>query len=96
MTTLLPLAEALQVLLGLLRESGTPQRMVAPAGHYQQSLQQGKVYQLMRVRLDDSDGVVPEISGHRLLVSVRFMRPDADGRLRATGSDATFELSLCA
>ena len=96
MTTLLPLAEALHVLLGLLRESGTPQRMVAPGGHYQQSLQQGKVYQLMRVRLDDSDGVVPEISGHRLLVSVRFMRPDADGRLRATGSDATFELSLCA
>lgn len=96
MTTLVPLAEALQVLLGLLRESGTPQRMVAPAGHYQQSLQQGKVYQLMRVRLDDSEGVVPEISGHRLLVSVRFMRPDADGRLRATGSDATFELALCA
>ena len=50
MTTLLPLAEALQVLLGLLRESGAPQRMVAPAGHYQQSLQQGKLYQLMRVR----------------------------------------------
>ena len=74
MTTLLPLAEALQVLLGLLRESGTPQRMVAPGGHYQQSLQQGKVYQLMRVRLDGSDGVVPEISGHRLLISIRFMR----------------------
>ena len=49
----------------------------------------------MRVRLDDSDGVVPEISGHRLLVSIRFMKPDAEGRLRATGSDATFELALC-
>ena len=96
MTTLLPLAEALHVLLGLLRESGTPQRMVAPAGHYQQSLQQGKLYHLMRVRIDDSDGVVPEISGHRLLISIRFMRQDADGRLRATGTDATFELALCA
>ena len=96
MSTLLPLAEALQVVLGLLRQSGAPQRMVAPAGHYQQSLQAGKVYQLMRVRLDDSGGVVPEISGHRLLVSIRFMRPDADGRLRGTGSDATFELALCA
>ena len=40
--------------------------------------------------------MVPEITGHRLMVSVRFMRPDAEGRLRHAGSDTTFELSLCA
>jgi cell division protein ZapD len=34
MASLTPLAEALQVLLGLLRDSGTPQRMVALAGQY--------------------------------------------------------------
>ena len=96
MATLTPLAEALHVLLGLLRDSGTPQRMVAPAGQYQQSLPQGKVYQLLRVRVDESEGLVPEISGHRLLVSIRFMRPDADGRLRSAGADGSFELSLCA
>ena len=99
MATLTPLAEALQVLLGLLRDSGTPQRMVAAGGQYQQSLQslpQGKVFQLMRVRVDAALGLVPEISGHRLLVSVRFMKPDAEGRLRNAGTDATFELSLCA
>ncbi len=91
--TLAPLAEALKVLLGLLRESGRPQKMVAPGGQYQQSLPQGKVHQLLRVRVDD--GLVPEISGHRLLVSIRFMRPDAEGRLRPAGSDASFELTLC-
>ena len=32
--TLMPLAEALQVLLGLLRESGAPQHVVAIAGQY--------------------------------------------------------------
>ena len=96
MTTLMPLAEALQVLLGLLRESGSPQRVLAPGGHYQQSLQQGKLYQLMRVRIDDSDGIVPEISGHRLLISIRFMRADAEGRMRPKGTDAAFELTLCA
>lgn len=94
--TLLPLAEALNVLMGLLRDSGTPQRMVAPAGLYQQSLPQGKVYQLMRVRLDSSDGLVPEISGHRLLISIRFMRADAEGRLRAVAVDTPFDLALCA
>jgi cell division protein ZapD len=99
MATLTPMAEALQVLLGLLRDSGTPQRMVAAGGQYQQSLQNlppGKVYQLLRVRVDPAAGVVPEITGHRLMVSVRFMRPDAEGRLRHAGSDTTFELSLCA
>ncbi len=96
MATLTPLAEALQVLLGLLRDSGTPQRMVAPGGQYQQSLPQGKVYHLLRVRVDEADGLVPEISGHRLLVSIRFMRPDAEGRLRSAGVDGRFELALCA
>jgi cell division protein ZapD len=99
MSTLTPLAEALQVLLGLLRDSGTLQRMAAPGGQYQQTLQNlpaGKVYQLLRVRVDPALGLVPEITGHRLLVSVRFMKPDAEGRLRASGVDTTFELSLCA
>jgi cell division protein ZapD len=96
MATLTPLAEALQVLLGLLRDSGTPQRMVAPGGQYQQSLPQGKVYQLIRVRVDEACGLVPEISGHRLLVSIRFMKPDAEGRLRSAGVDGQFELALCA
>lgn len=92
--TLAPLADALQLLLGLLRESGRPQRMVAAGGQYQQSLPQGRLYQLLRVRVED--GLVPEISGHRLLVSIRFMRPEADARLRPAGSDCSFELALCA
>jgi cell division protein ZapD len=96
MSTHTPRAEALQVLLGLLRDSGTPQRMVAPGGQYQQSLPQGKTYQLLRVRIDPALDLVPEISGHRLMVMVRFMRPDAEGRLRAAAVDSTFELSLCA
>jgi cell division protein ZapD len=95
MTTLTPLAEALQVLLGLLRDSGAPQRVVASGGQFQQSLPAGKVYQLLRVRLEDSSGPVPEITGHRLMVSVRMMRPDAEGRLRSTNGDTAFELTLC-
>jgi cell division protein ZapD len=94
--TLAPLADALRVLLGLLRDSGRAQRMIAPGGQYQQGLPQGKTYQLLRVQLDEAEGLVPEITGHRLLVSVRFMRPDGDGRLRPATTDTTFELTLCA
>ena len=94
--TLTPLGDALHALMGLLRDSGAPQRLVAMSGQYQQSLPQNKTYHLLRVRLDDSDGLVPEISGHRLLVSVRMMRADAEGRLRPAAADVPFELTLCA
>lgn len=93
--TLSPLAAALHVLLGLLRDAGVPHRVVAPGGQFQQSLPQGKVYQLLRVRLDDAT-LVPEITGHRLMVSVRLMRCDGEGRLRPVAEDHSFELTLCA
>lgn len=94
--TMMPLAEALQVLLGLLRDSGVPHKVVAPGGVYTQSLPQGRSYHLMRVRLEADEDTVPEISGHRLMVSVRLMRQDADGRLKPNPVDASFELTLCA
>ena len=95
-STLMPLAEALSVLLGLLRDAGVPHKVVAPLGQFQQSLPQGRVYQLLRLRLPDGHDFVPEISGHRLMVSIRLMRQDAEGRLRPAGEDASFELTLCA
>ena len=94
--TLMPLAEALHALMGLLRDSGSPQRLVATGGQFQQSLPQGRSYHLMRVRLNASDGLVPEITGHRLMVSIRMMRVDAEGRLRSANADTPFELTLCA
>jgi cell division protein ZapD len=94
--SLMPLAEALQVLLGLLRDSGAPHKVAAVGGQYSQSLPAGRVYQLMRVRLDESLQLVPEISGHRLMVLIRLMRQDSEGRLKPTTGDTTFELTLCA
>ncbi len=94
--TMSPLAQALTLLLGLLRDGGAPQRAMASAGFYQQSLPAGKTYQLLRVRVDEAAELVPEITGHRLMMSVRFMRADADGRLRTAGTDTPFEMALCA
>lgn len=94
-SSLMPLAEALHVLLGLLRDSGAPQRVVAIGGQFQQSLPPGRAHHLMRVRIDGDASVVPEISGHRLMAMVRMMQPDADGRLRPSTADTAFELTLC-
>jgi cell division protein ZapD len=94
--TLMPLAEAISVLLNLLRDSGVPHKVVAQGGQYQQSLPTGKLYQLLRVRLESGDELVPEISGHRLMVMVRLMLQDEEGRLRNSTADTSFELTLCA
>lgn len=93
--SLMPFAEALQVLLGLLRDSGVSHKVTASGGQYQQSLPQGRVYHLLRVHLDDEDEVVPEISGHRLMVLIRLMRQETDGRLRPSPADTSFDLTLC-
>jgi len=93
--SLVPLAEALRVLLGLLRESGASHTVAATAGQYQQSLAAGRSYLLLRVHIDPASELVPEISGHRLMVLIRLMRQDADGRLKPSGSEASFDLTLC-
>lgn len=94
--SLLPLAEALSVLLNLLRDTGVPHKVTAIGGQYQQSLPPGKLYSLLRVRIDPATGVVPEISGHRLMAQVRMMKPEPDGRLRPSTDDTSFEMTLCA
>jgi cell division protein ZapD len=93
--SLMPLAEALKVLLSLLRDAGAPHKVAATAGQFQQSLPANKVYHLLRVRLDPALGLIPEISGHRLMVSIRLMRQDDEGRLRQISEDSAFELTLC-
>ena len=92
----MPLAASIQALLRLVRDSGGAQMVTAPGGVYQQNLPQGRAFQLLRLRIDPKPGLIPEISGNRLLVSVRLMRHEADDRLHAAAVDASFELTLCA
>jgi cell division protein ZapD len=95
-STMMPLAQALQVLLQLLRESGVRQMVHTTAGQYQQALPAGRIFQLLRLRLDPALQLVPEISGHRLMVSIRLMRAEPDNKLRPITDDVSFELALCA
>ena len=93
--TLAPLAESIRLLLRLLRESGAPQKVIAAGGQLQQTLPQGRTFQLLRLRIDPALGVVPEISGNRLIVSVRLMRQESD-RMQPSSENTPFELTLCA
>jgi cell division protein ZapD len=93
--TLAPLAESIHLLLRLLRDSGAPQKVIATGGQLQQTLPQGRTFQLLRLRIDPKLGLIPEISGNRLIVSVRLMRQDND-KMVASSDNTPFELTLCA
>jgi len=95
-STLTPLADAVHLMLKLLRDSGSPQKVIANGGQFQQALPQGRTFLLLRVALDATQGLVPEISGNRLMVSVRLMRPGDDQRPHLVSDDVAFELALCA
>jgi cell division protein ZapD len=94
--TLAPMARAIALLLQILRESSGPQKVMAIGGQFQQTLPQGRAFQLLRLHIDESLGLSPEISGNRLMASVRLMRHEADGKLHPAREDVSFELALCA
>ncbi len=95
MAKIAPLADSVQMLLGLLRDTGAAQKMMALAGQFQQNLPQGRTFQLLRLTLDPALGLIPEISGNRLMVSIRLMRQGEDARLHLDSADTAFELTLC-
>jgi cell division protein ZapD len=94
-STLSPLVESIHLLLKLLRDSGSPQKVMANSGQLQQNLPQGRTFQLLRLRIDPALHLVPEISGNRLMVSVRLMHEEAGDRLQPSSDNAQFELTLC-
>lgn len=91
---LTPLFEAIAMTLRLLRESGNTTKMLAQAGSYQQMLQ-GKIYQMIRLRIDETLGAIPEISANKYMLWVRFMSQDGTLKPRAVESEIPFELTLC-
>ncbi len=94
-STLKPLAESIHLLLKMLRDSGAPQKVMAVGGQFQQNLPQGRTFQLLRLAIDPTQKLIPEISGNRLMVSIRLMRMDQDDKLQACHEDGGFDLALC-
>ncbi|MFM7025503.1 MAG: cell division protein ZapD, partial [Limnohabitans sp.] len=55
-----------------------------------------RTFQLLRLRIDPTLGVSPEISCNRMLVVIRLMQQQANGRLITSTDDIPFEMTLCA
>jgi cell division protein ZapD len=91
---LAPLFDALALVLRLLRDSGGPVKMIAVAGSYQQMLQ-GKVFQMLRLSIDENLGAIPEISANKYMLWVRFTSQGGDLKPKPREDDVPFELTLC-
>ena len=94
--TLAPLADSIHLLMKMLRDTGTPQKITAVRGQFQQILPPGRTFHLLRLAIDPALQIIPEISGNRLMVSIRLMQQDAEGKLQTINQDTTFEMALCA
>jgi cell division protein ZapD len=77
----------------LLRQSGEAKEVVAHQGSYQQA-PSGKVYQLMRIAVED-DSLFSEISANKYLLSIRFLKADGDKKPQIINEDVPFRLTLC-
>ena len=85
---------AVDIVLGLLRGSGQPELQHAKNGSYQRMLE-SRNPQLIRVTLVDTLPCVPEISGNKYMLNIRFVYAGS-GQVRAcTGESLDFDLTFC-
>jgi cell division protein ZapD len=93
--SLTPMVNAIVMVLQLLRDSGKPQKVMTADGQLQQLLPQGRIFQMLRLQIDEALNLVPEISGNRLMASVRLLRHEHDGRLILVRDNVPLEIALC-
>ncbi len=92
---ILGLKDATILVLDLLRKSNVQTIQMAHKGVYQQMLS-GKLFQLLQIHLGDAiNNYVPEVSGNKYMITIRFHQLDSKKQLRQSSDDIEFKLSLC-
>ncbi|WAV93567.1 cell division protein ZapD [Oxalobacter aliiformigenes] len=88
------LINAVGLVLRLLRASGIQFKIIANSGSYQQMLQ-GKVHQMLRLRIDSRSGAIPEASANKYMLWIRFTKQDGTMKPKPFEEDIPCELTLC-
>ena len=90
------IAQAIQLILRLIRESTSLRPVIAQNGFFQKTLDSNHPCQLVRVAVSKNVPFYAEISGGRHRFTVRFMEPSSQyGRIRQTTDNIDFELGCC-
>lgn len=90
----LPLFQGLALILRMLRDAGDRVDCLARSGQYQEMLS-GKVFQLLRVWVDEKHGAFPEMSANKYVIWVRFARQDNELKPQPFTQDIPFSLARC-
>ncbi len=91
---LLPLKNAVDVVLDLLRKSGQVSHHEASHGQFQLMLG-GRTAHLIRVSMRDEDQCAPEVSANKYAINIRFIVLDKAQKPRTCEEDVAFDLTFC-
>ena len=91
---MLPLRDAISILLKLLRESGRTHHFTAFHGSFQQ-MQGGRVAQMLRISLDPGLPCIPEVSANKYALNIRFVEAKFTAKTALYDQDVAFDLTFC-
>ena len=84
------------LVLSMTRSNAITKKVTAEGGFYQQSIETGAQYQLIRIITARDLKCFPEVSGGKHRVTVRFMeQAETQNRPAQTEKDVEFELHFC-
>ena len=84
------------LVLRLVRSNAISKKETAEGGFFQQSIESGAKYQLIRIMLSRELKCFPEISGGKHRITVRFMeQAETQNRPSQTEKDVEFSLHFC-
>lgn len=90
-----PAELAIRLILSLARASANPREVVAERGFFQEALDPQAPAQLLRIGLNGTHNLYPEVSGHKTRYSIRFLSPESRGRPAPVTEDLPFRLTCC-
>lgn len=91
---LLPVGEALRIVLRVLRESGKSMSLMAYGGVFQQ-MPMERAAHMLRLVLPKDVPCVPEISANKYALNIRFILPGSMQRTKLHEHDIEFSLTYC-
>lgn len=92
---MLPLSDAVAIVLRLLRSSGRPKSYTAINGQFQLNLG-GSAAQMVRVALSADEPAIPEVSANKYFLNIRFTKPPVNEiKARGCERDVAFDLTFC-
>jgi len=94
MANIVPIYDALKIILNIIRGSGKKTQITANRGAYQQMLGGAKPAQMLSIQVDDALTCYPEISANKYAINIRFISMSQSKKPQPSEIDVTFNLTL--